>query len=137
MFEHHTKSLGDLGVLKAQVDLYQKGFLILEPKTEHAPFDLVVYKHGDFKRVQVKARTLSSKGTVFIQFSSSYSTSKGSYSKEIDKDEVDIYCVYIPELDKCFYFNPKDFNKSATLRKEPTKNNQKEGINLLSNYRSF
>ncbi len=41
---HHTKSKGDLGVLKAQVDLYQKGFMILFPATEHAPFDLVVYK---------------------------------------------------------------------------------------------
>ena len=36
---HHTKNKGDLGVLKAQVDLYQKGYLILLPHTEHSPFD--------------------------------------------------------------------------------------------------
>ncbi|MCZ2258066.1 hypothetical protein KSU66_06130 [Sporosarcina sp. G11-34] len=45
---HHTKNKGDLGVLKAQVDLHQKGYLILNPLTEHAPFDLVVYKENNF-----------------------------------------------------------------------------------------
>ncbi|WP_180230119.1 hypothetical protein [Bacillus sp. AFS073361] len=34
--KHHTKSKGDLGVLKAQVDLYEKGYMILLPHTEHA-----------------------------------------------------------------------------------------------------
>lgn len=48
---HHTKNKGDLGVLKAQVDLHQKGYLILIPHTEQSPFDLVVYKDGYFKRV--------------------------------------------------------------------------------------
>jgi hypothetical protein len=41
---HHTKEKGDLGVLKAQLDLFEQGFLILNPVTEHAPFDLVAYK---------------------------------------------------------------------------------------------
>ena len=30
MFNHHTKTKGDLGVLKAKLDLFQKGFLIFE-----------------------------------------------------------------------------------------------------------
>ncbi len=38
---HHTKDKGDIGVLKAQADLYQKGWITLNPATEHAPFDLV------------------------------------------------------------------------------------------------
>lgn len=60
--QHHTKTKGDLGVLKAQVDLCEKGYMILYPHTEHAPFDLVIYKDNQFKRVQVKYRELSSKG---------------------------------------------------------------------------
>ena len=47
----HTKSNGDLGVLKAQVDLFEQGFTICVPQTEHAPFDLVVYKDGKFQRI--------------------------------------------------------------------------------------
>ena len=43
---HHTKEKGDLGVLKAQLDMFEQGFVILNPVTEHAPFDLVAYKDG-------------------------------------------------------------------------------------------
>jgi hypothetical protein len=41
MESHHTKDKGDLGVLKAQLDLFEQGFAILVPLTEHCPFDLV------------------------------------------------------------------------------------------------
>lgn len=32
--------------------------MILNPETEHAPFDIVAYKEGIFKRVQIKYRKL-------------------------------------------------------------------------------
>jgi len=56
MASHHTKDKGDLGVLKAQIDLFEQGFTIFVPLTEHCPFDLVAYKDGEFRRVQVKYR---------------------------------------------------------------------------------
>jgi hypothetical protein len=56
MRAHHTKQKGDLGVLYAQLDLAKRGYIILLPQTEHAPFDLVAYKAGRFLRVQVKYR---------------------------------------------------------------------------------
>ncbi|MDR7289516.1 hypothetical protein J2S38_002579 [Mycolicibacterium senegalense] len=45
---HHTKDKGDLGVAKAHADLVAKGFYVLFPATEHAPFDLVAYAAGTF-----------------------------------------------------------------------------------------
>ena len=50
MGAHHTKDKGDLGVAKAHADLVEKGWLVLFPTTEHAPFDLVAYRDGDFRR---------------------------------------------------------------------------------------
>lgn len=44
MVQHHTKDKGDLGVAKAYADLVGKGFDVLLPTTEHAPFDLVAHK---------------------------------------------------------------------------------------------
>ena len=41
---HHTKDKGDLGVLKAQIDLFEQGFTLFVPLTEHRPFDLVAYR---------------------------------------------------------------------------------------------
>ncbi len=58
MKKHHTKDKGDLGVLKAQANLCEKGYLLCFPMSEHAPFDLVIYKDNLFKRVQVKTRTI-------------------------------------------------------------------------------
>ncbi|WP_078413959.1 group I intron-associated PD-(D/E)XK endonuclease [Priestia abyssalis] len=132
---HHTKSKGDLGVLKDQVDLYEKGYMILNPHTEHAPFDIVIYKDSKFKRVQVKYRELNQKGFLEIRFRSSYSTSNGVMTKEIDKEEVDVYCVYCPQTDKCYYFDPKTFTKSINLRVETPKNNQLQNVKLADDYR--
>lgn len=60
--KHHTKHKGDLGVLKAQVDLYQKGYMILYPQTEHAPFDLVIYKDNQFKGFRLSIGNLTHMG---------------------------------------------------------------------------
>ena len=116
MIYHHTKNKGDLGVLKVKLDLFQQGFLILVPDTEHSPFDLVVYKNGVFKTVQVKYRNLLKRGVLEIPFRSSYSTSKGVMTKQADKEMIDIYAVYCPQTDGCYYFDPKLFNKSIALR---------------------
>lgn len=41
------------------------------------------------------------------------------------KDDVDFFCVYVPELDKCYLIDILIANKSEmTLRLSATKNNQ-------------
>lgn len=131
---HHTKNKGDLGVLKAQADLCAKGYVILTPLSEHTPFDIVAYKDKEFSRIQVKYRSLNSKGFLSVRFSSSYSTSKGYSERPIDKDEIDIYCVYCPDTDKCYYFNPKIFKSSVNLRVNQTLNNQNRNIHYAEDY---
>lgn len=133
MRQHHTKNKGDLGVLKAQLDLYEKGYLTLIPNTEHAPFDIVAYKHGTFKRVQVKYRS-SRNGKVEVKFSTCWSDKNGIHTTLYDKNEIDLMCVYCPETDKCYYIDPKICNETFALRLEPTKNNQKNKVNLAEEY---
>ncbi|WP_338750479.1 group I intron-associated PD-(D/E)XK endonuclease [Bacillus sp. FJAT-52991] len=109
--------------------------MILLPQTEHAPFDLVIYKDGSFKRVQVKYRELNSKGIIEIRFRSSYCNSNGTVNTPINKEEVDLYCVYCPQTDECYCFDPKMFEKSISLRVETPKNNQTANIKLAKDYR--
>ncbi len=135
MIIHHTKNKGDLGVLKAKLDLFNQGFLLLNPETEHAPFDLVLYKNGQFIRVQVKYRNLTKRGTLEIPFRSSYSSSKGVMSKSIDKSEVDIFAVYCPQTDSCYYFDPKWYGQSITLRVGKPQNGQVNRIKLADQFR--
>jgi len=135
MIYHHTKNKGDLGVLKVKLDLYQQGFLILVPETEHSPFDVVIYQNGVFKTVQVKYRNLNLRGALEIPFRSSYSTSKGVQTRAVDKTLVDIYAIYCPQTDECYYFNPQLFNKSICLRVKTSLNNQVVRTHAAADYR--
>ena len=135
MINHHTKNKGDLGVLKVKVDLFEQGYLILNPETEHAPFDIVIYNRGKFQRVQVKYRNLNIKGVLEIPFRNSYSTSKGVTTKAINKQEIDLFAVYCPQTDACYYFDPSLFNKFVALRVETSRNAQQKGIHFAANFR--
>ena len=132
---HHTKKKGDLGVLKAQVDLHQQGFEILNPLTEHAPFDLVIYKNNTFRRVQVKYKSVDRAGTLAIRFSSFWADKNGTHQRHVDKNEIDLYCVYCPDTDECYYFDPKQFNRSINLRVKAPKNNQGKFVKRASDFR--
>lgn len=135
MYKHHTKSKGDLGILKAKLDLFEQGYLILNPETEHAPFDIVAYEEGTFKRVQVKYRKLKKNDTVEITFRSSYAFSGGVVNKAIDKNEVDIYAIYCPETDQCYYIDPNHFSQSVSLRVGIPRNNQSNGVHWAEDFR--
>jgi len=137
MKKHHTKNKGDLGVLKAQADLCEKGYMVLTPQTEHAPFDLVVYKNRKFRRVQVKYRSIEKKGTLEVNFRSCWADRHGNHSSPIDKKDIDVFCVYCPETNECYYFDPSKHNKSITLRFTAPKNKQKTNIHLAKDYLKF
>ena len=135
MSPHHTKDKGDLGVLKAQIDLFEQGFTIFVPLTEHWLFDLVAYKDGEFHRVQVKYRSLDQFGKVEVKFSTCWADRNGTHTSPIDKSEVDIYCVYCPEVDECYYLRPDDFGSNVSLRVEAPKNGQQKGVNFAADFR--
>lgn len=131
---HHTKDKGDLGLLKAQLDLFGKGFMILNPMTEHAPFDLVIYKDRSFKRVQVKYKSVSKNGSLCISFRSSWADKNGTHVRSVDKREIDLYCIYCPDTDACYYFDPKKFKRSITLRVNRPRNNQNKHVKHVFDY---
>ena len=132
---HHTKDKGDLGVLKAQVDLFEQGFTILVPQTEHSPFDLVAYKDGEFRRVQVKYRSIDRFGKLDVKFSTCWTDKQGTHTVPIDKDEIDLYCIYCPDSDECYYLEPARFGSNFSLRVKAPKNGQTKGVNFASDYR--
>ncbi len=135
MASHHTKDKGDLGVLKAQIDLFEQGFALFVPLTEHCPFDLVAYKEGEFKRVQVKYRAKDRSGKLEIKFSTCWADKHGTHTSPIDKTEVDIYCVYCPDTDECYYLRPEKYGSTASLRVETPKNGQRKNVRFAADYR--
>ena len=132
MMSHHTKDKGDLGVLKAQIDLFEQGFVIFTAQTEHCPFDLVAYKGGEFRRVQVKYRAVDRHGTCQVKFASSWADRNGTHTKPVDKDEVDLYCIYCPDTDQCYYIEPARFGSNVSLRVRAPKNRQQKHVNFAA-----
>jgi hypothetical protein len=134
---HHTKDKGDLGVAHAIADLAEQGFVVLTALSEHAPFDLVGYRNGTFVRVQVKYRSLSASGTIDVQFKSSWSDSKGSHVRPLDKQHVDVVCIYCPETQACYYVDPKQYQRSISLRVTPSRNGQARNVLVADAFRTI
>jgi len=132
---HHTKDKGDLGNLKAQVKFAEEGYKILEAKCEHLPFDFVVYKNGEFKRVQVKYRS-KKKGSISVPFRTSWADKNGNHSKLLNRSEIDIFCIYCPDTDKCYFIDLKVNNKTEMrLRLDNPKSNiNKDRIHWAKDY---
>lgn len=127
MAGHHTKDKGDLGVAKAHADLVGKGFIVLFPATERAPFDLVAYAAGRFHRIQVKYRSAKS-GAVIVKFRSMWADRNGTHIVPTDKDAIDAVCIYCPDTDECYYVRPVMHGASVTLRITPSRNGQQAGV---------
>jgi hypothetical protein len=120
---HHTKDKGDVAVAKVLADLVERGAMVLQPFTEHAPFDLVAYSGGAFYRVQVKFRTLKG-GSVYVAFRTTWADRHGIHNRPMPRHEVDVIAIYCPETGRTYYVNPLDFGLSVTVRVEPSKNSQ-------------
>ncbi len=54
----------------------------------------------------------------------------------MDKEEVDVVCVYCPDTDKCYYFDPRQVNQSVSLRVRPTANGQRVAVRIAEEYRT-
>jgi hypothetical protein len=132
--QHHTKNKGDIGVLKVQVALAEQGYTILIPLSEHQSFDIVAYQNGAFKRIQVKFRSMKKNGIIEVPFKSSWSDRHGVHTKYVDKQDIDVYAVYCPETDECYFLNPSQFGDVVSLRVNAPKNNQVKGIHLASDF---
>lgn len=130
---HHTKNKGDLGVAKAFCDLVEQGYVVLFPSTEHAPFDLVAYDGESFIRIQVKYRS-AVKGVLQVNLISWWADKNGSHGKPVDKSQVDVFCIYCPETDKCYYVKAEEVNVGLTLRIAAPKNNQQKNIRFADSY---
>ena len=102
MRTHHTKTKGNLAVLKVKADVYEKGWLPLQPESEHEPFDLAIYKNGVFLMVQVKYSTAKN-GAICVNLRNSWADKNGSHSTRSDQKSIDIFAVYCKENNTCYY----------------------------------
>lgn len=114
---HHTKDKADIAVLKVMADMAGKGYSIFVAISEHLPFDLIAYDGSRMIRVQVKYRDepANAPGRAKLDIRRRWSDSKGSYSQDADKSEVELYALYAPKTDRCYYIWADEFGQRLTI----------------------
>lgn len=132
---HHTTDKGDIGVAVVSADLIKKGLDVLHPISSTSPFDLVIHKNGTFRKVQVKYRE-EKKGGVKIGLTRAIIGGGKITKRKLRPDEVDIFAIYCPATNECYYIRRSDIPSAVELflRIRPTKKKQTKGIRWASEY---
>ena len=85
---HHTKLKGDIAVAAVIFDLTKKGYIISEPMSENAPYDLICDTGEKLLRIQVKYRTSG-----YIPYRTSWTDKNGTHTNEIDITKIDYFAI--------------------------------------------
>lgn len=138
----HSKHKGTLAEAKVIADLYQKGYSVAIPLDDLTPFDLIC-TDGDYNtyKVQVKYCKVTRSNAIEIELRNSMSNKTLKYTKRYSPNEVDVFAVYIPDIDECLYIKSSDiFNtvKSRfTIRLLHAANNQVKRTHMKDKYTKF
>lgn len=129
-----SKLFGTLGEAAVMKDLITKDFVVFKEFGDRSRIDLIAEKNGALSRIQVKAKHLN-RG----MFALEKGKSGPGYSYIYRKEDIDIFAVYVFEIDKVFYIPIETFNEqsSLTLRVTPSLNNNQKNIHLADDFKNF
>lgn len=134
MNEHHTKTKGDLAVLKIAADIAEQGWIVAFPATEHAPFDLIGYDGLRCWLIQVKYAHLSD-GAVTAVLTSSWTDKHGNHRKNLDPSKIDLLAIYCGDTKGTYYLKAEECPVSSVrFRVKPSGNNQVKRVRQASEY---
>jgi len=134
---HHTKDKGDLGVGHVVADLLKAGIQPALLLSEHLPFDLIaIAPDNTLRTVSVKFRA-AKRGAVTVELWSVWSDRHGVHKVWHGRGLYDALAVYCPDTGRVYYIRadelPSDI-KRVTLRVQPSRNNQSEGVRHAEEY---
>jgi PD-(D/E)XK endonuclease len=135
----NSKDKGNVGEAKVLADLISKGIDIAQPFGDNLPFDLLaIDQHLNIYKIQVKYLTLKD-GKVTLRNQRWSSNTKRNYVEKYTKAEVDVFAVYVPNLNRLIYV-PASFVTSSTsfvIRFEATGNNQTKNVTMWDAFVDF
>jgi hypothetical protein len=114
----------------------QLGFTVLRPLCEGRRYDLVVDLEPVLLRVQCKLARRAG-GILAVRTVTSRFTPNGYVRKPYSSAEIDAIAAYAPELQASFLIPITCISgsqKMISLRLEPTRNNQAEGVRWARDY---
>ena len=111
------------------------GIEVYRPAAEGGRYDMIFDVGSRFLRVQCKWVTRRH-GVVTVYCVSSRRTANGFSRRTYSADEVDAIAAYCMEIDRCFLIPIEvvENRHAIVLRVEPSKNNQRQGINWAEDF---
>ena len=114
----------------------QRGYLVLIPFSEHAPFDLVAYQGHEFLRIQVKYRS-AAKGVLTIPFRTSWAAGTAVTIGRLTKTKLIYSASIAPKQTSATTFNPQEYRRGISLRIAAPKNNQAKNVRMAEEFRQI
>ncbi len=139
----NSKDVGNLGEAKVIADLISKQLGVAQVFGDNLPFDLIGISKPKYKlyKIQVKYSKVT-RGTVKLRKQKWSSNTQRNYVSVYEDDDVDVYAVYVPDLDKVLYIKHdtiKHIKNSFEIRILEAKGTQQHSlrINHYSKYLEF
>ena len=128
-----SKQKGNLGFSSTIKELHKLGLNVFSEIGDNSRIDLIVeYK---FKLIKIQVKYVTEKnGCVKLKVTKS---GPNGYRYKYLKDDVDIFAVYYPILDKVIFvpsYLACEKNRQLTIRHAPTKNNQFKNVHHISEF---
>lgn len=99
-----TSDKGDVGTACIIADLTKNGIKVAIPLSQHLPFDIIaINSSGKLFRVQVKYAKIIENGIVRVSTQTTLTSKKGNTAHNTNFDIVDVFAVYCPDNQNCYY----------------------------------
>ena|SRR5215831_7003895 len=132
---HDTHRRGCVAEAAVALAAMKAGIVVLRPLTDGARYDLALDIGGRILRVQCKAAARY-EDVIVVRCRSGRRTREGVVMRRYTRNEIDAFAAYCAEVEQCYFLPIEMFDDRAAvqLRLEPTKNNQRAGINWAKDY---
>jgi hypothetical protein len=128
----HPADVGLKSEVAVLAELVKRDYRVLVPFGTNCRYDFVIAEEdGGFVRVQVKTGRYRNGAVIFNGRSVNGGTRK---ARRYDKDQIDVYMVYCPELGTMYRVPVEDASGEPKLRIEPSRNGQLKGVTWASDY---
>jgi len=132
-----TKQIGETSEARILYELKSLGYTVSTPFGDNAKYDLIFDAGSELHRVQIKTGKLQDNGVVsFKTRTAGHNNTEGTYHKEYDSDDVDLFIVFCPQNDGIYAIDIEEAPDSQmSIRTEPAGNGQTKGVNMASDYK--
>lgn len=131
----HTKQTGNVAELSVAAEIAKQGYPVFKEYGDLSRIDIITVIENKTYKIQVK-HGISMPDVAGAVFFSLKKSGPNGYNFSYDKDVVDLFAVYIAEINKVCFIPWKTISSTHTvnIRYLKSKNNQKSSVKWYEDY---